>query len=220
MAKTEHKDLPVPCHSKLFRASSSTYRKACSNPQSMPTGTSPWPNQIHHILCEHAILDIEPKDDDDGKKLKYIRGCLCSITYDINKSDNLIGLPTRAAYRNSNGETPSNLTCHTVDHNTGDGYTRECRTWLHDNLWNTLVAKDQPHETDLKTVADTLEDCTGHFKGLLSERGARGVGTKESWQTRLAIPDSWYEPFSMADVPTPRSPGGKLPEFSIIRLIG
>src|SRR3974390_2598864 len=133
----KHADLPSPCKAKLVR--SSNFRNNCTNPRPMPTGKSPYKNQIHHILCEHAILDIQPLGDSDGKKAKFIKDCLCSTSWDINVSNNLIGLPLKSVYRNTDGRTPQNFCCHNVDHNTADGYTYECKQWLHRQIWNRLV---------------------------------------------------------------------------------
>jgi hypothetical protein len=212
-AKNKHAAIPNPCNSKLER--SSNYRSKCSNPCAMPNGSTPWSNQIHHILCEHAILDIQPADK---SQLQFIKDCLCMISWDINNSGNLIGLPLKSAYRKSNGETPVNLPCHNVDHNTADGYTQECKDWLHDNVWDTLVDQKKSHQVNAKAIQDALETCTKTFKGRLASRGSRAPGTQVGWQQRFSIP-KWYSPFSMASTPTERSPGGRwLPAvFSIIR---
>lgn len=214
-----HSDAGVPCSSKL---TSSNYRKNCSNPQAMPTGSKPWKNQVHHILCEHAILDIDPDGDSDGKKLAYIDECLCIADYNINDGYNLIGLPLKPAYIKSRGKTPENLPCHEVDHNGGPGfYTDECKEWLHSNVWNTLIDRRKFHTTGPEDIVKALKQCTGVFKGKLTKRGKRGPGpggTQYSWENRFDYPNEWFRPFSMADDPHWRSPGGRHypPIFTII----
>lgn len=200
-----HIVLPNPCNSKLER--SSNYRNACTNPVAMPDGTTPYKNQIHHILCEHAILDRQPEGDADGTKATFISECLCLIKWDINDPSNLIGLPMKRAYINSHGKTPQNYCAHNVDHNTSDGYTYECKKWLHDQIWNTLIDRRKKHEVNAKNILATLKDCTTTFDGYLTTRGSRNGGTQTSYENRKTQP-KWYYPFSMGKKPTPRSPGG------------
>lgn len=202
MAK-KHASIPNPCNSKLER--SSNYRSKCTDPCAMPTGKTPYKNQIHHILCEHAILDIRPDDD---SKLQFIKDCLCIASWDINDSSNLIGLPLKSAYIRTAGKTPQNFCCHNVDHNTADGYTNECKQWLHDNVWNTLIDKRKSHEVTTANIVAQLKACTAMFKSVLTRRGLRNDGTQYSYENRFTEPE-WYAPFSMAANPTPRSPGGR-----------
>lgn len=218
-----HSDAGSPCASKLVR--SSNFRDSCSNPQAMPTGSDPWPNQIHHILCEHAILDINPDSDKDGKKRTYIDECLCIADYDINEESNLIGLPLKPAYIDSDGEVPKNLPCHDVDHNgTPGNYTDECKQWLHDNIWNTLIDRRKAHATSADEIVAALRQCTGVFKGKLTKRGKRGPGvggTRYSWKNRFKHPEDWMMPFSMSGDPNYRSPGAPNPKplFEILKKI-
>lgn len=211
-----HIVLPDPCHSKLER--SSNYRSVCVNPCAMPDGRTPYKNQIHHILCEHAILDRQPTGDADGSKAKFIQECLCLIDWDINEEPNLIGLPLKSAYIRTGGKTPQNFCCHNVDHNTAKGYTYECKKWLHDNVWNTLVDKRKKHEVNAENILAALKRCSSTFKGVLTKRGKRNDGTQSSYENRFDE-DEWYHPFSMAQEPTPRSPGGRnMPP--ILKMIG
>jgi hypothetical protein len=211
-----HVTLPARCKSTLVR--SSNYRAQCSDPVAMPDGTTPWRNQIHHILCEHAITDISPEDDDaSGTKFKFIRDCLCIIKWDINDSSNLIGLPLKSAYITPRATVPEDLPCHNVDHNTSTGYTYECKKWLHDNVWNSLVDRRKSHEVNAQNILDQLEACKTKFKGLITTRGARNGGTASSYKNRKTEAN-WYHPFSMAKKPTPRSPGGS-PMPRILKMI-
>jgi hypothetical protein len=211
-----HESIPDPCKATLVR--SSNYRSNCHNPCDMPTGKDPYKNQIHHILCEHAILDIKPAGDTSGKKREFIFACLCMTSWDINDSSNLIGLPLKSAYIRTGGKNPQNFCCHNVDHNTADGYTNECKEWLHANVWDTLVDQRKKHEVNAETIEAALKKCTGIFKGILTKRGARNEGTQYSYENRETEPE-WYFPFSMAANPTERSPGGRgMPR--ILKMLG
>ena len=204
----KHSAVPVPCKSKLTKSSSKSYRAACANPCAMNDGKTPYNNQIHHILCEHAIAVIEPADDPSGEKLSLINDCLCMITWDINEAVNLIGLPMKSAYVNSGGRIPKSSCCHNVDHGSADGYTQECIDYLHAQIWDTIVDKKKSHQVNAKNILQALKDCTTEFTTRLTNRGLRdGSDTQVSYVNRLTRP-KWYHPFSMAKKPTKRSPGG------------
>jgi hypothetical protein len=199
-----HATLPNPCTGKIER--SSNYRDNCTNPSAaFVDGTTPYKNQIHHILCEHAIVDREPADK---TKKKFISDCLCMMDWDINDANNLIALPMKSAYTRPGVNKPVNFCCHNVDHNTADGYTYECRDWLHDNVWDTLVDKAKTHAVNVTNIVSALNTCITTFKGRLTRRGKRNDGTESSWKNRFTEPE-WYHPFSMGANPSPRSPGGR-----------
>src|SRR2546426_10312046 len=113
----KHLALPKKCKSVIVRKGN--YRGSCPPYQgrNFSTGRTPWGNQVHHILCEHAITDF----DLDKDKFDYIKACLCIAEWDINSKKygkqgrNLVGLPLKPAYLKSYGKTPSNLPCHDVD---------------------------------------------------------------------------------------------------------
>lgn len=209
----EHLALPATCKSVVVRKGN--YRGACEGGRFTDKNT-PWRNEVHHILCQHAITDFDVPAD----KLEYIRACLCLAEWDINASNNLLGLPLKKAYKNSDYTSPVNLTCHNVDHNTRDGYTKEVRTWLHDEVWDGLVVNQKEHAVEAESIVGLLDDCIDHFKRQLKKRGERNNGTLWSYQHRLDAGEErqWYHPFSMAKVPTHRSPGmASLKIFAIIR---
>jgi hypothetical protein len=184
----------------------SNYRSIC-----MGRGFTAGSWEAHHILCNHAVADrskgIAPAD------LEYVEDCLWITEWNLNKPDNLTGLPTNKQYRASLGSIPVNMPSHQVDHNTSDGYTMECKDWLKDNVWKTLKDKREPHEVTAKVIEGLLNDGVTHFTALLVERGTRpdGKGTKYCWDRRFPnhpehVP-SWYYPFSMGADPRPRHPG-------------
>jgi hypothetical protein len=175
------------------------YRKNCSS--GFVTGL--W--QAHHVACHHAVDGREIEDE----YLEYVENCLWITEWDLNASDNLVGLPVNIQYRMSNGEVPVNYCSHQVDHNTSGGYTDECKQWLKDNLWDTLKDKKKKHEVTAKSIASTLKKCTSTFKTKLTKRGKRNGGTKTCWKNRFkdSYENKWYHPFSMAAVPNKRHPG-------------
>lgn len=188
------------------------YRKDCppdkKTGRKFKTGEKPWKNQVHHILCDHAIKDFTGVDADT---FEYVRNCLMAAVWDINDSKNLVGLPLKETYFNSHGKSPQDLPCHDVDHNTTKGYTDEVKTWLHTNVWNKLRAKKKVHDVDVKKIVKQLDDCTVHFKRVLAGRGGRNKGTAISYEKRFeeSQKSKWYKPFSMAKEPNRRSPGGR-----------
>jgi hypothetical protein len=221
-----HVALPATCKSVIVRKGD--YRGNCTEPVAMLTGSEPYRNEIHHILCEHAVTDINLDGDSDGSKFKLIVASLCLIEWDINAQPNLVGLPLKQAYRdlyasNAAVDSPKDTPCHNVDHNTGDGYTNECKQWLHENVWNTVVDKSKTHELNGEAIKAGLEKCTSTFKRWLVKRGKRNdeKGTKWSFDHRFDADqkDTWYHPFSMGKDPSPRSPGGvnQLPVLKLIR---
>lgn len=224
MAKNKpksHSDTGDKCVSRLTRSRSRQYRKACTKPQQMLKGRKPYRNEIHHILCEHAILDITPDGDPNGEKLAYIQECLCIAEWDINNQKNLIGLPLWQAYNASDGQNPVDTVCHNVGHNTADGYTQEVKDWLHNNVWNVLIDVKKEHKAGAEEIVKALDLCSDIFEDRLLERGSRGVapgGTKISWEKRFEEENKniWYEPFSMSANPRLRSPGGQIRIFKLL----
>lgn len=225
MSLGHHMTLPARCKSVIDKGSDSNYRPNCPpyevNGRKFTSGSTPWANEIHHILCEHAISDF---DDTMGpEKLEYIRDCLCDADWDINDKNNLIGLPEKSVYVNSRGTTPVNLPCHTIDHNTADGYTNEVLAWLHSNIWESLTITKSNHQMTPTTVKQLLDETVDHFKGELKRRGKRSTGTTPAYANRFesSWEQTWYLPFSMANDGhvRERSPGGRgnLPIFDEIK---
>jgi len=212
--KATHAKIPAKCEAKLVKSSSSSYRNACTNPDPMPSsGDSPYKNQVHHIVCENAILDIKPSGDKPGEKTKYIMDCLCATKWDINDAVNLIALPMKSAYRKSYGKKPQNFVCHNVDHGGPRGYTKECKDWLHDHIWNTLVDKRKGHDWNTQQILDQLKECKDYFTTQLQTRARRpgGLGTEYAYVHRVKRGDqpalkNWHYPFSMAKFPAKRLP--------------
>ena len=160
--------------------------------------------EAHHITCNHAVEGrvIE-------KNKEYVEDCLWITDWNLNDSDNLIGLPTNKQYRVSDGKIPVNTCSHQVDHNTAGGYTDECKKWLKDNVWDTLNNKRKAHETNAKAIKEQLEECTAVFKEKLETRGQRKQGTVICWHNRFRdeYESTWYYPFSMGKKPRTRRPG-------------
>jgi hypothetical protein len=157
--------------------------------------------RAHHILPCVAVKTIDaPKD-----KLPYIDKCLWVTDWNINKPHNMLGLPLKSQYVKSKGKDPKDACCHNVDHPT---YNQEVRTHLK-KVWNRLQAKKKNHDVDPKCIKKDLEDCTDVFEARLEANGIRNGGTQSSWENRFDDDQefTWYFPFSMALLPTPRHRG-------------
>jgi len=196
------------------------------------SGSSPWLNQVHHILpCAlFKYARIEEAVNKDAARATYCSDCLWITPWDINLGPNLIQLPLWGAYVKAYKSLPTirkvkkgdpitlvmpavaappnapvNLPCHDRDHLTKDGYSREVRDWLTDNIWNALNVVKKQHAVDAKTVQDQLKAGEEAWRTELEVfRGDRFKGTVAAWINRRNDP-LWYEPFSMAASPTPRT---------------
>lgn len=205
----KHMVVPKKANSVLHRTSG--YADNCSD----GFNKSGYSN-AHHILsctCISSRVDDYKKADAD-----YIEDCLKCCSWDINASGNLVGLPLNSAYINYSGQSVTaiatwNSFCmwpsHQVDHNTANGYTRNVRDWLIDNVWNTITKKEHVHKVDVKDIEGLLNDGSSHWKGQLKARATRNSGTTYSWENRHKASEKtkWYKPFSMAIQATPRCPG-------------
>ncbi|MCI0400219.1 MAG: hypothetical protein L0Z68_02790 [Gammaproteobacteria bacterium] len=190
-------------------------------------GYSPWLNQVHHILpCAlFKYARIEEAVNKDVAKATYCSDCLWITIWDINKAPNLIQLPLWGAYVKAykalptvrKGQpapaimppapigAPNNLPCHDRDHLTKGGYSTEVRDWLTKNIWNALNVAQKKHKVDAKTIEGQLKAGEEEWKAELEVfRGDRFKGTIGAWVNRRNDP-LWYEPFSMAAAPNPRS---------------
>ena len=191
------------------------------------SGSSPYPNQVHHILpCSlFKYARIEEALNKDSAKATYCSDCLWITIWDINKAPNLIQLPLWGAYikayKNvlptvSKGQpapaimppapigAPNNLPCHDWNHLGKSGYSKEVRDWLTDNIWNALSVAQNQHDADAKKIQDQLKAGEDEWRAELEVfRGDRFKGTVAAWVNRLND-GKWYEPFSMAEDPIER----------------
>jgi hypothetical protein len=224
MGKKDHKALGPTCDGRITK-DGVDYRSPCpeyidpdtGQKHKFPTKDKPWRNEIHHILCEHAITDFGAYDAQSD----FIRDCLCDTPWDINsvkhngEGHNLLGLPLKPAYRKSYGREPVNLPCHDVDH---PEYTEEVQQWLEENVWKSLAKKTNKHDVDLTDLATQLRRCTSHFKRALKRRGRRNGGTVKSWQNQTEQKATWFLPFSLSKNPRRRVPYRQVkPQFTIIQ---
>jgi hypothetical protein len=180
--------------------------------------------QSHHIVCVSSMGSRIAKDA--ATKLKLEKS-LYITDWNINKAPNMIGLPQRCQYRLSYGGaedgitnwrvvTPKNKPSHNNDHNTTDGYTDEVSKYLQENIWDKFDASKGDHKADATWLKGQLEDASKHFEELLIERGKRDPGTVKAWKDRFNLQPGWEDPFSMADVPTQRSPGKSIGDLTNI----
>jgi hypothetical protein len=106
----------------------------------------------------------------------------------------------KAYNRQTPVQNPMNLVCHNRDH---PSYTKEVKTWLRGKVWNPLNAVQKNHQVDSKSILSQLTKGESTWRGQLTARATRETGTLNAWKTRKTNP-LWYEPFSMAAVPSPR----------------
>jgi hypothetical protein len=175
-------------------------------------------SEVHHIVC---LQSVAARDEQYEPGLKdYIEACLWVTPWDINNSDNLVGMPLNRQYRKSDGQVPVDQPSHQVDHNTRGGYREEVSKYLENNVWNTLTAKKKVHDVDIKKLREELDNASTTFRNRLKDRGEREGknGTQICWQNRFNpnYETKWYRPFSMALRPNPRSPGISLKKMTSI----
>ncbi|MCP3143936.1 AHH domain-containing protein [Pyxidicoccus xibeiensis] len=195
-------------HIKKEKKRESTLHKTSNYAKNCNTGfrTKPY-CEIHHIVCLQSVA-ARVEQYNPGLK-DYVEACLWVTPWDINDSNNLMGLPLNFQYRMSDGTAPKNMPSHQVDHNTRGGYREEVSDYLKENVWNALTAKKKVHDVDVKRLKDELDKASTTFRGRIKVRGTRQGGTKKCWQKRFdkAYKALWYHPFSMALRPNPRHPG-------------
>ena len=208
----------VKRESTLTKASSSTYRGTCKGANN-GFCRDVW--QAHHVVPKESLdkrVDYIVSAD-----RHYIEDCLWITKWDLNQADNLYGMPTNRQYRNTEGDVPSNIPSHQVDHTSSKGYNWEVADWLNENVWKTLKGQQEPHEVDPKDIANLLKKGSDGFVKKLEKRGKRpgNKGTKHCWDRRF--PDhaehepQWYYPFSMAKTPSERSPGAAVSMVGIFK---
>lgn len=199
---------------KVILQKNSTYAKAARDANNGFNSDTPRRSEVHHIICEKAVIRWRATYDGETEKLQYISDCLSHVEWDINNADNLLGLPRRRQFRDGyvgKPETwvPRMWPCHQVDHLTTDGYSDIVEKWLDTNIWSALEAKKGSHKVDISKIKTQLEKGQVRFKESLVTCGRREGGTVEGWKNRHdpAWKDRWYKPFSMIAKANPRSPG-------------
>ncbi len=199
--------------SKCILVRQGDYRERCKSANRGFNSDLKRRSEVHHLVCEHSVAQRKEKYEDDEQE-RYIEECLRLVEWDINNDDNLWGMPRNRQFRTDwSGPTsdwqPRQIPSHQVDHNTLDGYTNEVADYLHDTIWSKLQAKKKSHELDASKIKDGLVKASKHFLDQLQERGKRQGGTVDGWSHRFeeSWKTKWYEPFSMGQTPSERSPG-------------
>jgi hypothetical protein len=173
--------------------------------------------QVHHLVC---VQSINNRKEDSypaaAAAKKYVEACLQLCGWDINGVVNLLGMPTNRQHSIAAGKNPADLPSHQVDHNNSDGYRLiDVKEYLTNNVWNTVTTKTgKPHDQDVETIKDALENASKEMQRRLVARGKRGdpkkkyMGTEANWEKRseLDCKPTWFFPFSMAADPSPRQP--------------
>lgn len=179
-------------------------------------------SQIHHILSISSLADSNlPK-----AKRSFIRACMKVSKWDINKAENNIGLPLKTAYlayerassKQKADKSWGDLPCHQYDHN--PYYVDDVIDYLTKHIWDKLKAQKKKKKCEKvkgKAIQSDLDTASTHFRDFLNNRGsgADGKGSGKSalycWDNRDTMKSTWYVPFSMTKVPTPRSAPASLP---------
>jgi hypothetical protein len=212
MADDEHFVKPAKRASVLER--DDEYRGNTPKQSWMTVEDALW--QAHHIVCNHSVsqANIDEAVKAAGIDLSYAKDVIWITDWNLNNSDNMIGLPTNWQHRVKAGKNPPNRPSHQVDHNTTDGYTDECTKWLKNRVWNKIKDKGKTHQANAGTLKALLNAGSTYFRTHLGKRGCRKQGTAYCWAHRFETPPpsasqkekddykqepQWYFPFSMAE---------------------
>lgn len=166
--------------------------KWCVNIKSNMYGMPLWGHTIHYYCSVSEIT---------GSAAKAMKAIVASLKSGTGPS---LGPPAWA-----------NIPQHNCDH---DKYQSELERSLNriaDRLNRVAVKK---HKEAQEELVSELNELASDLLGKLKRRGRRQDGTHEAW-TNGPTNKSWYEPFSMADPPRPRTFPGSVGERDISRKI-
>jgi len=184
--------------------------------------------EAHHILCVSEVKKGIVKKT-ENTDLEDIVG---DTKWCINTKNNMVALPmwghTIMWYSNNfSGIAAGNhsglfqsLSARLIrppfkdwpQHNYGHtgrtpdtSYNKEIESELAKVLEGVEEAKEEHRNAAIEALQGKLNSLSKKMRGQLKQRGTRGFGgTHRAWQTGLQNPTSnWYEPFSMAQTPTP-----------------
>lgn len=216
-----------------IQADTDTLRANCSTGYILTTsaGKAALQSEFHHIICIQSIQDehIKPKN-----KLDFFHNCMALTEWDINDGSNLISLPTKYVYINSEwyfkpfqllvqihyttsgyasqlaqssafGTLPD-LPCHKVEHET---FRLKIIDYLIENLWEPLEDEQEDCNIEGRSIQGELESTSLQWRMFLVERGREVKGTAYCWVNRNnpELENKWYIPFSM----NPGTPAKCLP---------
>lgn len=175
--------------------------------------------QVHHILPVTCLSDARIADAvaQDADRLDVIKNCLKLTDWDINAAPNCVGLPLKPAYHHKRAPAGwAGWPSHQVDH---PPYTDEVHVYLQNNVWDPISMEAEACAELGDAIAAALNAGSDHWRGQLRGRGQRPIGpnggTAYCWQHRAdpGMETLWYLPFSMAAVPTRRSPPADFEAF-------
>lgn len=188
--------------------------------------------EAHHLLCvsevKKAIITTTEKDADFAD----LNSIVANTEWCINAKNNMLALPmwghTIMWYCNDfSGVSSGNeaglfqtLGSRLIrppfkdwpQHNYGHtgrtvdtSYNKEVEVELAKVLDAVDKAADEHENKAIEALQGKLNSLSKKMRAALKSRGTRGFGgTHLAWQTGLQNPNSaWYEPFSMAQTPTP-----------------
>lgn len=169
--------------------------------------------QIHHILPVSSVQDASIREEiTDKKEYSVVRKCFGLTKWDVDQTDNVIGLPLKRAFIDSSAPKKDlwNLPCHMYGH---PQYTKKVKKDLKKLVWDPILKKADPCPPDYEAIKKIVENASSVKHTWLITRGA---GTENNWKNRRKLPDTWHIPFSMdPKEPPPRvKPPPTLAEFA------
>jgi hypothetical protein len=218
----QHPEDPTDWLMNRQRAHTDELRESCS------TGYIFLHNEGAAGQCEfHHIIPIEIMQDSSlpPEKVDFARKCMALTDWNINNSENLIGLPTKLPYEAADRhlnkglemlaavlDVPHNifgaipdLPCHQREH---DKYNRKLNTDFRSKIWNKLIKKRRACKMDGEKLKGQLETASGEWREFLVKRGAGPPSASTCWPNRnqKSFRKIWYKPFSMAIKPAKAEP--------------
>lgn len=181
-------------------------------------------SEYHHILPIESLQDgsIEPQ-----AKLEFLQCCLAITEWDIDKGDNLIGMPTKGVYEAADRKanktdmegagTDANpfrsrlrelaaqvgffgtLPDIPCHENAHNLYNVEVIKYLCKKIWQPLAKEKEDCNVSPKSVAGQLDSASKHWRDFLVNRGTSNRGAAHCWVHRHdpGYDAFWYIPFSM-----------------------
>ena len=231
MSNKEHVDKIIESKFNRQRASTETLRANCSTGYAFTHGgKAARQSEYHHILPVETIQDasIEPSDE-----LDFFHNCMAMTTWDINESENLIGLPTKIPYLEFDRDPDRNVArssdrtankFHSQIRNLAAAlgafgtipdlpchkndhprYNEDLILYIQRNVWQVLQIERQKCKIQGKSILKELRSASSHWRKFLVNRGADHGGAAHCWENREKpeYAEYWFIPLSL-DPGTPR----------------
>jgi hypothetical protein len=205
-----------------------TYAQQYTAPGASTPDARPKSYEAHHLLCVSEVKKAvvkKAKDTDLESIVKETHWC-------INAKTNMLAMPmwghTIMWYCNDFSNVSSDNEAglfqalgdrlirppfkdwpqHNYGHSGAEpetSYNKEVEAEMAQVLEGVEEAKEEHENKAIDALQGKLNSLSKKMRAKLKSRGTRGFGgTHLAWQTGLQNPaSSWYEPFSMAQKPTP-----------------